>query len=95
MGNWQYDLLRGMDLLGIMLVFSNFNDIFKVFVKPELEKKLGRRLTDWDWQAYLRELDKKAEFEAQQKMRRERKTRMNDLKTIHDFVWNDSEGKSV
>jgi hypothetical protein len=87
MSNWQYDLQKGMDLLGIMLVFSTFSDIFKAFIRPELEKRLGRKLTDWDWQTCLRELDKKAEFEAQQKMHRERRARINDLKTIHDFVW--------
>ncbi len=90
MGNWHYGLQSGMNLLGIMLVFSTFSDIFKAFIKPDLEKKLGRNMTDWDWQAYLREADKKAEFDAQEKVRRERQARMNDLKIIHDFVWNNN-----
>ena len=90
MDNWQHGLQRGMDLLGIMLALSTFSDIFKAFIKPELEKRIGRKLTDWDWQAYLRELDKKAEFEAQQEMRIERQARMNDLKIVHDFVWNNN-----
>ncbi len=90
MGDWQHDLRRDMDLLGIMLVFSTFSDIFKAFIKPDLEKKLGRNMTDWDWQAYLREADKKAEFDAREKVHSERQARMNDLKTIHDFVWNNN-----
>lgn len=90
MGNWQYGLQSDMNMLGIMLVFSTFSDIFKAFVKPGLEKRLGRKLTDWDWLACLRELDKKAEFDTQQKMHRERQARINDLKTIHDFVWNNN-----
>lgn len=93
MDNWQHGLQRGMDLLGIMLALSTFSDIFKAFIKPELEKKLRRKLTDSDCQAYLRELNKKAEFEAEQKMHRERQARINDLKIIHDFVW--SEGKKL
>ena len=90
MDNWQHGLQRGMDLLGIMLALSTFSDIFKAFIKPELEKRIGRNLTDWDWRAYLRELDRKAEFEARQEIRRERQARMNDLKIIHDFVWNNN-----
>ena len=90
MDDWQHGLQRGMDLLGITLALSTFSDIFKAFIKPELEKRIGRKVTDWDWQAYLRELDKKEEFEAQQEMRRERQARMNALKIIHDFVWNNN-----
>lgn len=90
MDNWRCGFQNGMNLLGVMLVFSTFSDIFNAFIKPALEKRLGRKLSDWDRQAYLREMGKKAEFEAQQKIRRERQARMNDLKTIHDFVWNGS-----
>jgi len=74
-------------LLGITLVFSTFGDIFEAFVKPELEKRLRRKLTDSDRRAYLSELDKRAEFEGGEIMRRERHAAIHDLKTIHDFVW--------
>jgi len=90
MDSWQCGFQRGMSLLSIMLTLGTFNDIFKAFIRPELEKRLGRKLTEWDWKAYLREVDKKAECEAEQRIHRERQARINDLKIIHDFVWKQS-----
>lgn len=87
MVNWQNGLQSSMTLLGIMLIFSTFGDIFEAFVKPNIERRLGRKLTDWDRQAYLKELNKRAEFEAREAKRRERQAIINDLKTIHDYVW--------
>ncbi len=81
-----------MDLLATMLVFSYFSDIFKAVISPELEKRLGRKPTDWDWQVYWEEMSKKAEFEAEQKMHRARQARLSDRQTIHDFVWNQNKG---
>jgi len=87
MDNWKNGFQNGMNLLGTVLVFSTFSDVFEAFVEPELEKRLRRKLTDWDRRAYLRELDKKAEFEVEEIMRRERRAMIHDLKIIHDFVW--------
>jgi len=95
MNSLQCGLQRGMDLFGTMLVVSFFSDIFRTMIKPKLERRLGRKLTDWDCQAYLRELDKKVEFESQQEIHKARQTRINDLKIIHDFVWKENEEKPV
>ncbi len=88
MDNWRSELQKGMDLLGTLMMFGAFNDMFNAFVRPDLEKKLRRKLTDWDWQAYLRETRREAEFVTEEEKRRQRLARMDDLKTIHDFVWN-------
>ena len=88
MDNWQSELQKSMDLLGIWLLFDSFCDMFNAFVRPDLEKKLRRKLTNWDWQAYLRETKREAEFVAEEGKRRQRLARMDDLKIIHDFVWN-------
>lgn len=87
MDNWKNDFRNGMNLLGTILVFCAFGDIFEAFVKPELEKRLRRKLTDWDRRAYLRELDKRAEFEVEKFMHRERQAMIHDLKIVHDFIW--------
>ncbi len=87
MDNWKNSFQIGMNLLGHMLITSTFSDIFEAFLKVDLEKRLGRTLTDWDRQAYLIELEKRAKFEAEENLRRERQTIINDLRTIHDFVW--------
>jgi len=84
-----------MDLLTTAAVVGCFNAFFKVVIGPGLEKRLGRKLTDWDWQVYWKEVEKKEGFEADQKMRRERHTRLNDQGIIHDFVWNEKKARLI
>jgi len=88
MNNWQRGFLKDMNLMGIVVILGLFGDIFRALILSELEKRVGRKLTDWDWRAYGREVKKKAKFETQREMARARQARMNDLKIIHDFVWN-------
>ena len=89
MNSLQDSFKAAMDLLPA-LVFMGLSSMVRGIVEPELEKRLGRKLTDWDCQAYLRELDKKVEFESKQEIHKARQARMNDLKIIHDFVWNNN-----
>jgi hypothetical protein len=84
---------EGIELFATMLLFSYFNGIFKVAVGPELEKRLGRKVTDQDWQVCLEEVCKKAEFDTQQKMLAAQQARINDQKIIHNFVWRDNSGE--
>ena len=88
MNNWQCGFLSDMKLMGIVVIFGLFSDISKALILPELEKRLEREMTNWDLRAYGREMMKKAEFETHREMARARQARMNDLKIIHDFVWN-------
>ncbi len=76
-----------MELIATMLAVGYFNGVFKVAVGPELEKRLRRKPTDWDWLMCLEDISKKAESETQQKMLKAQQDRLNDRKIIHDFVW--------
>jgi hypothetical protein len=55
-----------------------------------LEKRLGRKLNDWDWQVGLEDPAEKAAAETRQKLPRAWQARSYDPKIIHDFVWNES-----
>lgn len=78
----------GMELLTAVAVASCFNNFFKSVIGPKLEKTLGRKPTDWDWQLYWKELGKKAEFEAVRKIYQEWQAEAHARRVIHDFVWN-------
>ena len=91
MNNSQCRFQNGMDLLATMLAVGYLNGVFKPTISPVLEKRLGRKPTDWDWQVCLEEISKKGEFEAQQKILKAQQAQTNDRKIIHDFVWKEGE----
>ena len=49
MNRWQDSLKTGMDLIPV-LVFMGLNSMLRGILAPELEKRLGRKLTDWEWE---------------------------------------------
>jgi hypothetical protein len=55
---------------------------------PELEKRLRRKLTDWEWEYYLQESFQRAKASHQQQIVRQWRQWLVDRKIIHDFVWN-------
>jgi hypothetical protein len=83
MDKWQDSLTDFIPVIAFMGVV----DMLRPILTPELEKKLGRKLTDWDWQYYLHEYCRKVEEYLQQEVVRQRLQRFFDKKIIHDFVW--------
>jgi len=72
------------------LVFIGLSEMIRPLVAPEVEKRLGRKLTEWEWRYYILESYRKREAEHQQQIVREWCQRLVDRKIIHDFVWNNS-----
>ena len=87
MDNWENGFAFGMQTLGLMCAASLRNEMVKTLVRPDIEKCLNRTLTDWDWEVFLEESRKKANFEAQEKARLALEGQARDRKIIHDFVW--------
>lgn len=52
-----------MNLLPV-LVFVGMSDMLRPIIAPELEERLGRKLTDQEWHFYLRERYRKVEMES-------------------------------
>ena len=74
------------DLLPV-LVLIGFSDMLREILAPEIEKKLKRKMNDWDWQYYIRENFRRAEADTRRVINGRRQQRYDDMKVIHDFVW--------
>jgi len=77
-----------MNLLPL-LVFVGMSDMLRGILAPKIEKRLGRKLTDWEWEYYLQESYRKAETDFWQQTVRQWQQRSIDRQIIHDFVWED------
>lgn len=80
-------LLSLITSLGIMAVFNDVDRMLKAFIGPELEKKLGRPLTEWDWQIYRQEEAGRDQFNRWNDSLIQYQQRLVDRRIIHDFVW--------
>jgi len=69
------------------LVFMGLSSMVRGIVEPELEKRLKRKLTDWEWQYYLQENIQRAKACHQQEIVRQWRQWLVDRQIIHDFVW--------
>jgi hypothetical protein len=88
MNNWGWEFSTGTEVLTMMAVVSCFDDFFKAIIGPKLEKVLGWKPTDWDWQKYWEESIKKAAVEQSQRKYQEWQAQVHARRVIHDFVWN-------
>ena len=70
------------------VVFIGLSEMIRPIVAPEVEKRLGRRLTDWEWRYYIIESYRKSEVERQQQIVEQWYQQSVDRQIIHDFVWN-------
>jgi len=70
------------------LVFIGMSEMLRALLAFELEERLGRKLTDWEWQYFLQERNRKSEADSWQELIRRLRQQPIDRKTIHDFVWN-------
>ncbi len=83
MSRWQDNLINFIPVLG----FIGTCVMLRGILAHDIEKQVGRKLTDWEWQYYLQESYRKAETDFRQQIVRQWRQRMIDRQTIHDFVW--------
>ena len=69
------------------LVFIGMSDMLREILAPKIEMKLKRKMNDWDWQYYIRENFRRAETDTRREINGRRQQRYDDMKVIHDFVW--------
>ena len=86
MNSLQDSFRKGMDLIPA-LVFMGLNSMIRPIIAPELEKRLGRKLTNLEWQYFLQERGRKSEVDSRQRIVSQWRQRLTDRQIIHDFVW--------
>jgi len=86
MNSLQDSFKKAMDLMPI-LVFMGLNSMIRPIIAPELEKRLGRKLTEWEWKYYLQESYRKIKLDYQKQTTFQWRQRFTDMQTIHDFAW--------
>lgn len=87
MSDWQQELKKLMPLVVTAGVVATMDGITRMMVGPKLEKKLGRPLTEWDWQAYWEEEVNKQNFLAWVNAFIQRYRQLLDRQRIREFVW--------
>ncbi|MDD5038665.1 MAG: hypothetical protein PHN78_05050 [Dehalococcoidales bacterium] len=86
MNNFNESFKTGVDLIPC-IVLLGLNSMISPMIAPEIEKRLGRKMTDWDWGYYLQESYRKAESESLCQIIRQWRQCFVDRQIIHDFVW--------
>jgi len=69
-----------------VLVFIEMSDMLRALLTFEIEERLGRKLTDWEWQYFLRERNQKSEIDSRQRIVSHWRQSLTDRQTIHNFV---------
>ncbi len=83
MSRWQDNLINFIPVLG----FIGTCVMLRGILAHDIEKQVGRKLTDWEWQYYLQESYRKAETDFRQQTVRQWRQSLVDRQIIHDFVW--------
>ena len=86
MNNLEDSFKAAMNLLPAV-VFIGLSEMIRPIVAPEVEKRLGRRLTEWELRYYIVESYRKREAEHHQQIVRQWYQILADLRVIHDFAW--------
>ena len=89
MNSLENSFKAAMNLLPAV-VFIGLSEMIRPIVAAEVEERLGRRLTDWEWRYYIIESYRKREAERRQLIVRQWRQRLADRRIIHDFVWNEN-----
>jgi len=69
------------------LVFIGLSDMVRTILAPDVEERLGRKLTDWEWRYFLQERKRKSEAESRKWVTDQWRQSLTDRQIIHDFVW--------
>jgi len=75
------------------LVCIGLSEMVRTILVYDIEKQLGRKLTDWEWQYFLQESNRKSDIESRQRIISQWRQQLADRQVIHDFVW--GEGKEA
>jgi hypothetical protein len=86
MNSQQDSYKEAMNLISV-LVFFGLSEMVRTMFAYDIEERLGRKLTDWEWQYYLQESNRKGELEARQRLISQWRQQLADRQVIHDFVW--------
>ncbi len=70
------------------LVFIGMSDMLRALLAFDVEERLRRKLTDWEWQYFLQERNRKSEIDSRQRIVSQWRQSLTDRQIIHDFVWN-------
>ena len=87
-----------METAMLLAMASNMDSLLRVFIEPELEKELGHLVTEYDWQVYQQEEEKKRRALAMAALQEEARALWNNLvaqfqlmaadrEKIRNFVW--------
>ncbi len=83
--------IANMNMIPV-LVFIGMSDMLRALLTFEIEEQLGRKLTDWEWQYFLQERNRKSELDSQQGIIGQWRQSLTDRQIIHDFAWKESSG---
>jgi hypothetical protein len=85
--NSQQDSYKEAINLISVLVFIGLSEMVRTLSAYDIEKRLGRKLTDLEWQYFLQESNRKTELESRQRIISQWQQQLADRQVIHDFVW--------
>jgi hypothetical protein len=93
--NSQQDSFKETINLISVLVFIGLSDMVRTMLVYDIEERLGRKLTDWEWRYFLQESNRKAGLESRQWIISQWRQQLADRRMIHDFVWNEGKASKV
>ncbi|AHB13484.1 hypothetical protein [Dehalococcoides mccartyi] len=76
----------GIDLIPCIALLG-LTSMIRPMIAPEIEKRLGRKMTDWEWGYYLEESYRKFKADSLQDIVGQWLQRLAVMQIIHDFVW--------
>jgi hypothetical protein len=87
MDKWLCEFQKDLSLLVPTLVLGVFLNAFNSVTLLDLEKRLRRKLTDWDLQYLSRQAQRKVEAETWKEKASRWQQWQIDRKVIQDFIW--------
>ena len=84
MGNWKDNLTVFIPVVVLTVTLNMLRELLAV----DIEERIGRKLTDWEWQYFLQERNRKEEAEARQRIVGQWWESEAVRQKIYDFVWN-------
>jgi hypothetical protein len=86
MNSQQDNFKESIDPISV-LVYIGLSEMVRSILVHDIEKRLGRKLTDCEWQYFLQESNRKSDMESRQRIISQWRQQLADRQTIHDFVW--------
>ena len=88
MNNLNESFKTGVDFIPCIALLG-MTSMIRPMIAPEIEKRLGRKMADWEWGYYLEEGCRKFKVDSPQDMVGQGLQRLAVMQIIHDFVWED------